>query len=283
MNKLEIPEYICCISKKRARISGPSRQVKSTVNLKTPGIVIKEQKINQGDKLLTFLTRDHGVISAYANGSGRPKSRLASASELFAYSDLMFFHHRDRYIVDDADVIEIFFEIRSDIEKLSFASYCAELTASLSPTSEDSAEFLRLLLNTLHLTAKNKLPVSVLKPIFELRSLSISGFLPDLVACKGCGEYLGDEMLFSPLEGSLSCGACRKNETALSTWIPLSEGVLSAMRHIVYSDFEKLFSFRLNHAEHPLLMDCAEQYMLAQTERTYHSLEFFRSVFQFQD
>jgi DNA repair protein RecO (recombination protein O) len=55
------------------------------------------------------------------------KSRMASATSLFAYSSVSLYRTRDAFVVDDASPIEVFFDLRRDIETLTLAQYFAQL------------------------------------------------------------------------------------------------------------------------------------------------------------
>ena len=49
------------------------------MQLVTPGLVLREVKVGESDRILTILTPEHGLISASAKGSLRLKSKLFSA------------------------------------------------------------------------------------------------------------------------------------------------------------------------------------------------------------
>ena len=86
------------------------------MRITTNGIVIRERSVND-DRLVTLLTRDHGVISAFARGAKRLKGRLTSSTELFCYSRLILFEGRDSYTVDAAECDTSFFELRREKKK----------------------------------------------------------------------------------------------------------------------------------------------------------------------
>ena len=60
----------------------------------------------------------------------------------------------------------MFFELRSDIEKLALAQYFAELACELSPQDEQATDYLRLMLNALYMLAHDKKPAQQLKASF---------------------------------------------------------------------------------------------------------------------
>ena len=53
----------------------------------TTGLVLKETRYKESDRILTILTPELGVISAAAQSSLRLKSKLFSACGLFCYSE----------------------------------------------------------------------------------------------------------------------------------------------------------------------------------------------------
>lgn len=249
------------------------------MRLTTEGIVLRSYKSAE-DRVLHILTGDHGVLTAFANGAQRPRSKLASATELLCYSSFVLFHHRDRYVVDNADSIRIFFGIRGDIEKLALASYLVQLADEVCPHGVEAAEHLRLMLNTLHYIENAKRPRAQLKALFELRMLTLSGFMPDLVACRECAAFEARDMRFFPASGDLLCGDCLAKHSAPDSGMPLSPGVLAAMRHIIYAGNDKLFAFSLSGQGLDQLSRVAEAYLQYQVERTFAALEFYRGLVQ---
>ena len=173
------------------------------MRLNTDGLVIREQNIGEADRRVTLLTRDYGIVHAFARGARRIKSNALTATQLLSYSRFSIFQGRDSYIIDEAEPIEVFFSLRGDMEALSLALYFAQLMAELAPELDDAAPYLRLILNTLHLLAAGKRPQLQLKAIFEMRLLSIAGYMPNLVACETCGAFESDPMFFDAVHGRL--------------------------------------------------------------------------------
>ncbi len=242
----------------------------------TDGLVIKQRTMDTDDSLLTILTKDLGVVYAYAKGAKRMKSSLLSSTELLCYSHFVLFKNRERYSVNNADLNQVFFGVREDITKLSLATYFAQLSGIVLPVEEPEEEALRLFLNCLHLLEKDKLPQTQLKAIFELRLMTLCGFMPDLVGCAGCGTYEAVEMYFLPQSGEVLCGNCKGR--AATPVFPLSRSVLQAMRHIIYSDFSKLFAFALAPESLEQLSLASERFVKAQVDTPLPTLDFYQSL-----
>lgn len=243
----------------------------------TDALVLRERKLDEQDRLLTLLSADRGIITAYAKGAGRMKGSMAGATELLCYSHFVLFQNRERCFADKAEANTLFFGIRGDLEKLTLATYFAQLCCELIPENEPAAEELRLMLNTLYCLERDKLPPLQLKAILELRLLTLTGYMPDLIACRACGGLPEDGVvLFDPSGGSICCPGCAPSGAV--GLLPLPPGVFAAMRHIIYCDFEKLFGFKLGEENLPLLADAVERYLLCQVERILPALNFYKTI-----
>lgn len=248
------------------------------MQITTQALVIGTKDIDEEDRVLTLLSKEHGVIHAYVRGVRRMKSRLAPVTGLLCYSSFVLFSNKERYTVDSADSITMFFGLREDIVKLSLATYFAELSGVLVPRSEPAPEYVRLLLNTLHLLEKGRCAPEHLKPVFELRAMTISGFMPNLVACRECACYEAPQMYFFAGSGELICGDCLSSAQPTEQPLPISPGVLAAMRHIIYSELEKLFFFELPEQSLRALSAVSEHYLIRQTEHSFPTLDFYKAL-----
>lgn len=249
------------------------------MQIKTKAIVLKAQDYNENDKLLSLLTADEGVVFAYAPGARKLKSSLAAVSSMLCYGEFVLFKSRDKYTVDSAESERLFFGIREDLDSLAYASYFCELSLSIVNREEAANEMLKLLLNTLYMLENKKTDPSVLKAIFELRSMSIIGYMPDLIACSHCCEYDKERFWFDPQMGKVTCTDCKP--TPDEREMPMSKAAFFAARHIIYAPPEQLFSFRIGEKAKIELSCAAEKYTIIQTERAYPTLEFLNSIRSF--
>ena len=236
--------------------------------------MIGETNIGEQDKLITLLTADKGIIKAYASGAKSIKSKRAAATSLLSYASFTIDKKGENLRVTEATPITLFFGAGSDIITLSLSQYFCELSRVIEPPPEESQDFLRLILNSLHfLTHKKKNPV-LLKAITEFRILSTSGYMPNLVACEDCGKFEDDIMYFSLENGSLYCKECMSGVNL----IPINRTVLEAMRHIIFSKFDKLYSFSIPEKDAEILSNITERYLNFQTEHRFSTLEFYNSI-----
>ncbi len=246
------------------------------MQIETNGLVILEKSVGESDRLVTILTREEGVVHAFAQQAKKIKSNKLSATQLFSYSRFTIFKGRDKYIIDDAQSIEVFFDLRRDIERLSLAQYFCELAGALAPQEAEAGDFLRLILNAFHFLCKGIKPNLLIKAIVEMRMLSLAGYMPDLVCCAGCSCYEADEMYFLPRKGSIYCGDCF--QPSAEPMVKLSRGAMTGLRHTIYADFEKLFSFSLSTQGLKELSSASELYVLTTLERSFNTLDFYRQM-----
>lgn len=249
-----------------------------TMQIKTDGLIIGLKKINENDRYLTILTRDSGIIYAYANGANRIKHKLCSSTSLLCYCDFVLFENKGRYTVNSADLNNAFFNISHNLEKLSLANYFFDIATTLCTPDIESGAFLRLLLNTLYFLEKDTHEMLFLKTIYEMRTCLLSGLAPDLLACKECAVYEDSQMFFSLENGNIICSNCFKNELQKSHFFKLDADMLYVLRYIIFSKLEDLFKIKLSCEKSKALTQITEQYLIKQTDRKFNSLDYFYSM-----
>ncbi len=245
------------------------------MKLTEKGIVLREVKVGESTRLLTLLTQNHGVLSVSAKGSLNPKSKLFSASGLFCYAEWVLREGRTTFFAEEAAPIEVFFGLREDIGRIATASYLAELALVLSPAPNESAPLLRLVLNALYALAQGMQPPELVKPVFEVRALSDSGFLPNLVGCAECAKYDGEPFYFDAAQGELLCADCAGQAGKEPN---LSPGALAALRHAALADEDKLFKFTLGARSAAEFSAVAEEFTLYHLDYPPKSLAFLKSM-----
>ena len=240
----------------------------------TSGLVLRETETKETDKILTVLTPDLGKISVIAKGARRKNSRIAASCQLLAYSEMTLYERGNWFYLDEAATIELFDGVRYDFEKLSLASYFAELTESVADGSA-APEILSLLLNALYaLSVLNKEPLLV-KTAFELRLMALSGFEPLVDSCAVCGRLEPEKPMLDVVQGVLHCAACRQ-KGGLS--LLLTSGSVAALRHALYCDPKRLYSFQLEQRTLQQLSHVVEAFVAAQLERSFRTLDYYKSI-----
>ena len=118
--------------------------------LVTRGLVLRATETKEADYILTVLTAEHGRLAVIARGARRRSSKLAAACQHLAFSELVLYRRGSWYYLDEASTIALFDGLRADLEKLSLASYFAEMAEAVTSEDLPSGEVLSLLLNSLY-------------------------------------------------------------------------------------------------------------------------------------
>ena len=113
------------------------------------------------------------------------------------------------------------------------------------------------------------------KAVFELRAACLAGYLPDLAGCHICGSSAPDR--FDLSAGLLECAGCR-TPGASGIRMPVTSGVLEAMRYICFCEPKKLLSFQIGSKNLKALGDLTEAYLSTQLERGFSTLDFYKSL-----
>lgn len=237
-------------------------------------IVLRVTDYNDRDALLTVLTRDHGKLTVKARGLRRKNSPLIAPCQLLAYGEFTLFEYRGMYTINEAHSIELFQHLRRDLTKLSLGTYFAQVAEVLSQEDLPNPELQALLLNCLYGLSSLNLPESQVRATFELRAACLAGYTPDLSGCHVCGKELPDR--FDLSSGQLECSTCGRAERGIR--LPVTNGMLQAMRYICACEPKKLFGFSLGEENMEKLSSLTESYLATQLERGFSTLDFYKSL-----
>ena len=242
----------------------------------TKALVLREVKYKEADKILTVLTEDEGKMTVKARGALRKSCKYGAAAQALCFSEMTLFGNAGKWSINEAETIEQFLPLRSDIELLALGSYFAEALEAVTDEDSPNPELLQLGLNSLFALSRGMFSPEHIKAVFELKLMCLSGFEPQLSACPVCGREDGEDAVFSLTGGSLHCRTCPPGTPGVS--LPLSREALDAMRYIVAAEPKKIFSFDIPAAAEKQLGDVCEAYVLTQLERGFGALDYWKTI-----
>ena len=181
------------------------------------GLVLRTTDIKESDRLVTIYTEEMGIITALAKSARTYKSRKMSSTMQFCYGSYVLYGQGDKLWVKEASLIESFFDIRKSIDGLALAGYVVEVLEHIA-TAEPDRELLRLALNSLYAIATEKYDFNLIKAAFEIRTASILGYMPDVMACHSCGRREGD-FFFDVMAGAIRCKECHDKLRGLEDYV----------------------------------------------------------------
>ncbi|MDO4567615.1 MAG: DNA repair protein RecO [Clostridia bacterium] len=208
---------------------------------KLSGIVLRYADYRDNDRILTVFTREKGKLSIASRGCKRQNSPLQSASQLFAYSEMVAYSGRGKYSLNSADLCEAFYPLREDIVKFECASFMLALSDFITGEEEPSEALFTLLYHCLSYTAYSDMDPMDVSLCLAVRALTVSGYSPKLTSCVRCGAKLNDRrrVRFAPQLGGSVCNDCSGEHMEVSAL------TLEAMRRMSLLEDKQLRNVRL--------------------------------------
>jgi len=242
---------------------------------RTDAIILRRTDFGEADRLITVFTRDQGKLRLLAKGIRKTTSRKAGHVELFMLTDLLVAHGNTWDIISQAEIVEVYRELREDLDKTSHAYYLAELLDRFTEDHDANAPLFELLAMTLARLNHLDDPFLTLR-FFELHLLSLVGFQPQLHFCVGCGEALEPVTnYFHFVDGGMLCprhGEARPNAE------PVPLPVLKVLRYLQTEGWEKVAKLQLAPVTQQHVETLLFNYITFLLERRLKSAEFLRQL-----
>ena len=232
--------------------------------IKTKGIIISENNMGDFDKMVTILTPT-GKIGCAAKGARRPKSLLMAGTQYLCFSDFLLYKGTNSYRINSCDTIEIFYNIRTDLDKLNTAAQITKIINDVTYENQNTYKILQLLLNTIFLISETDKNLDFILSIFKLRLLCLLGFTPQVNCCVEC-KLKENLRYFSMNESGFKCESCGKVDKSC---IELSDGCINAIKFIVLAPDKKVFSFNVSDESRKDLELISKLYMNLKLEKEY--------------
>jgi len=198
--------------------------------IETESVVLKSYNLAEADRIVVFLTHDHGIVRGVAKGAKRLKSKFGSGLEPFSVVRMTYFEKESRELVtiDRADIVTSNFAAASDPDFLQKFAYLAELLISISPPHDPNETLYRMVKACLDEAAQNRSSLLSTGVYFELWLLRLAGYLPDWSRCDQCRRVFAEGEEATALTNfHFVCADCRK--TSRSRTLPRASRPLAAM------------------------------------------------------
>lgn len=181
-------------------------------NYQVQGIILKQSKLGEIDKILTLYTSEFGKLRAVAKGACRPTSKFSGNVEPLTYSSMCLTKGRSLDILTQAQTINSFWSLKGDLWRLACGLYVLELIDSFTVEGSENPALFGLLLETLNQLSQPGEGEIALR-YFELHLLHHLGYRPQLQHCTVCHLPLKPLVnFFSPVRGGVICHGCHFRE-----------------------------------------------------------------------
>lgn len=207
------------------------------------GMILKQSPAGEYDRRVSLLTRERGKISAFARGARKPGSRLAAATNLFAFGDFRLYAGKNSYTVTEAEISNYFESLMTDYVGAYYGMYFTEVADYYARENNDERELLKLLYQSLRALGADSLPNPLVKCIFELKAIAVNGEFPGVP---------GDRELL--------------------------DSTVYALRYIAESPVEKLYTFTVTPEVLSQLQQVASDYGKRFLNHNFKSLEILKTL-----
>ncbi len=183
--------------------------------IETEGLILKSYALAEADKIVVFLTSQHGLMRGVAKGAKRLKSRFGGSLEPFSIVNLTYFQKEEKELVSlrQIDLKKSFFAVSSNPEFLQKFAYLTELLAEFAPPHEPNERLYRMAIICLETAFENPQTLDNIALYFELWVLRLAGYLPDWEKCDVCQRVLlPSERVSLQINFHVLCGHCQKNQ-----------------------------------------------------------------------
>jgi DNA repair protein RecO (recombination protein O) len=187
------------------------------------GVVLRTYKLAEADRIVVFITEQHGKVRAVAKGVRKTMSKFGARLEPMSHVRLLLAEGRDLDIVSQAESVETLAPLRADLDHLTHGMAMVEAVDQMAMEREPAPHLYRMLVGGLRTIAERSGPLVV--PSFYWKLLAADGIRPELdvcVSCNGDGPFVSFDMH----HGGVLCRACRSGAA-------LSPTALDVMRMIL--------------------------------------------------
>src|SRR4029079_3991446 len=174
-------------------------------------LILDVRDLHDRDRIVTFLTREHGKKSGVAKGARVKHSRFGGQLQPLAKVQVTWFERegRDLVRVSSVELIRAAQSLQSDLEGLLLGSYLADHLLEFAQEGQASDHLFRLLDSTLQALAAG-VDRDLATRYFEAWVLRIAGVFPAPHVCPSCGRSFPPEGAMLPRSGEtllcLDCG-----------------------------------------------------------------------------
>lgn len=233
------------------------------------GIIISEKPYKESSKLLNIITKEYGVIGVIAKGAKGIKSKLRNVSTKMTYAEFQLSYKEGKLsTLICADIINPLNNIRTNLLRISFASYLLDLTSQVLKENNNK-DIYNILVSAL-LKIEEGLDESVLTNIVELKYLSYLGISPNFDTCAICGS--SKIITLSTEKGGFICSNHHTNERIVSN------KTLKIIRMLYYSDIDRITKLDVSNIVKEEINDFINEYYDRYTGLYLKTKDFLKNV-----
>jgi DNA repair protein RecO (recombination protein O) len=174
-------------------------------------LILDVRDLHDRDRIVTFLTREHGKTSGVAKGARVKHSRFGGQLQPLAKVQVTWFQREGQDLgrISSVELVRTAHLLQTDLEGILLCSYLADHLLEFAQEGETADHFYRLLDSTLQALLAG-VDRDLAARYFESWILRLAGVFPAPHACPECGSPYPPEGAMLPRSGEmllcLDCG-----------------------------------------------------------------------------
>ncbi len=227
--------------------------------LNVDALVLRHADYSEYDRMVTLFTPDYGRIDAIARGCRKPKSPLINSVEPFTSGEYQLYANRERYTIEQCQIKESFYDLRTDYDRLVHGVYWLKLLeCTIMPEEANPKLFMTSLRALAHLNYSD-LPPELLTMAFEMHLMACLGYAPRMDGCMQCGKPIDSDARFDAALGGAVCLNCpsaapkvKNMARRIMMKVPRTryDQVALLVDHPEWKDAARLYRNYINHRLH---------------------------------
>lgn len=237
--------------------------------MKFNGFIIDERSYGESSKIIDILTKEKGVIGVLAKGAKRLKSDLRYASEKFTYGTFEVSYKDNKLsTLISADIINPLYNIKKDIEKISYLNFISELTSQVLKQSSVNNIYDIFISSVLKI--EEGFDPLVITNILELKYLEFLGVAPIFDKCCVCSSP--NVITLSASKGGFVCAKHNDNEYIVS------DKTIKIIRMLKYVEISKISKLDISDQTKNEINDFIDDYYDRYTGLYLKSKSFLKNI-----
>ncbi|HJQ36903.1 MAG TPA: DNA repair protein RecO [Thermoanaerobaculia bacterium] len=176
---------------------------------RSEAIILHTFPARERDKMVVFLTPDHGKRKGWAYGARAIRSRFGAALEPLAKVRIGYSERESDEVVriESVDLVRSLFPAQQNLVSSISATYIAEMVDTFAPANDPAELIYRLLDSTTGALLDGSPPMAVVA-YAEIWTLRLGGIFPSWRNCIECGGPLARPLRFDARLEGFVCGDC---------------------------------------------------------------------------
>ncbi|HSP13333.1 MAG TPA: DNA repair protein RecO [Thermoanaerobaculia bacterium] len=177
---------------------------------RTEAIVLHTVPARERDKLVVFLTPEHGKVKGWAYGARGIKSRFGASLEPLAKVRIGYAEREaeEAVRIESVELLRSLFPAQQELQRSVAATYIAEMVDTFAPAGDPAELIYRLLDKATEALLAQASAVMAIVAYVEVWMLRLAGIFPSTRNCIECGGELGRPLRFDTKLQGFVCDSC---------------------------------------------------------------------------